>query len=184
MVGLKEPRKFQPSNHSILAIAGVLAIASSTLFISSFMSIPMQTAAAQQHSQPPFMESGRPPIKGQQLPGQGETSTEATSTKGDVIVTLNIKPAGIGKPSTFSFAFADSDGNSISPIYSIELLKNNQTLPGTLREGQNSMTQLYTFNQTGIYTMKIRDMQDRSATDVINIPLQINATSAGNNTKS
>jgi hypothetical protein len=39
--------------------------------------------------------------------------------------------------------------------------------------------QEYTFNQTGSYTLVIHDMQDRSATDVINIPLQVNATTPG-----
>jgi len=180
MVGRKDPRKVQSSSHPILAIFGVLTLASFTLLTASFMSIPMQKAVAKQ-GQPPFMESGRPPTQGQPLPGPGETSIEATSTRGDVIVTVNWKPTGIGKPSTFSFVFADSDGNAISPIYSIELLKNNQRLPGTLREEQNSMMQEYTFNQTVIYTMRIHDMQDRSPKDVINIPLQMNATSSGNN---
>jgi hypothetical protein len=101
------------------------------------------------------------------------------STEGNVEVFVNWTVADIGQPNTFSFRFADPDGNPISPIYSIELQQNNQTLPGTLREEQNSPVQEYTFNQTGSYTLVIHDMQDRSATDVINIPLQVNATTPG-----
>jgi hypothetical protein len=103
------------------------------------------------------------------------------STEGNVEVFVNWTVADIGQPNTFSFRFADPDGNPISPIYSIELQQNNQTLPGTLREEQNSPVQEYTFNQTGSYTLVIHDMQDRSATDVINIPLQVNATTPSSN---
>jgi hypothetical protein len=105
----------------------------------------------------------------------------AMSTEGSVEVTVNWTVADIGQPNTFSFMFADPDGNPISPIYSIELLQNNQTVPGTLREEQTSPVQEYTFNQTGSYTLRIHDMQDRRATDVINIPLQVNATTPGSN---
>ena len=103
------------------------------------------------------------------------------STEGSVEVFVNWTVADIGQPNTFSFRFADPDDNPISPIYSIELQQNNQTLPGTLREEQTSPEQEYTFNQTGSYTLVIHDMQDRSATDVINIPLQVNATTPGSN---
>jgi len=103
------------------------------------------------------------------------------STEGSVAVTVNWTVADIGQPNTFSFMFADPDGNPISPIYSIELLQNNQTVPGTLRQEQTSPVQEYTFNQTGSYTLNIHDMQDRRATDVINIPLQVNATTPGSN---
>jgi hypothetical protein len=103
------------------------------------------------------------------------------STEGSVEVFVNWTVADIGQPNTFSFRFADPDDNPISPIYSIELQQNNQTVPGTLREEQTSPVQEYTFNQTGSYTLVIHDMQDRSATDVINIPLQVNATTPGSN---
>ncbi len=124
-----------------------------------------------------------------QAPPPSSTTTNETadvtvggvSTEGNVEVFVNWTVADIGQPNTFSFRFADPDDNPISPIYSIELQQNNQTLPVTLREEQNSPVQQYTFNQTGSYTMVIHDMQDRSATDVINIPLQVNATTPGSN---
>jgi hypothetical protein len=103
------------------------------------------------------------------------------STEGSVEVFVNWTMADIGQPNKFSFRFADPDGNPISPIYSIELQQNNQTVPGTLRQEQTSPVQEYTFNQTGSYTLNIHDMQDRRATDVINIPLQVNATTPGSN---
>ena len=112
-----------------------------------------------------------------------DITLEGMSTEGSIAVTVNWTPAAdIGQPHTFSFIFTDLEGNLISPIYSIELLKgNNQTVPGTLREEQNSPMQEYTFNQTGSYTLNIHDMQDRRATDVISIPLQVNATTPGSN---
>ena len=103
------------------------------------------------------------------------------STEGSVAVTVNWTVADIGQPNKFSFRFADPDDNPISPIYSIELLQNNQTVPGTLRQEQMSSMQEYTFNETGSYTLRIHDMQDRRATDVISIPLQVNATTPGSN---
>ena len=110
-----------------------------------------------------------------------DITLEGISTEGSIKVTVNWTPAAdIGQPNTFPFIFTDLEGNLISPIYSIELLKgNNQTVPGTLRQEQTSSVQEYTFNQTGSYTLVIHDMQDRSATDVINIPLQVNATTPG-----
>jgi hypothetical protein len=124
-----------------------------------------------------------------QAPPSSSTTTSETaditvggvSTEGNVEVFVNWTVADIGQPNTFSFRFADPDDNPISPIYSIELQQNNQTLPGTLREEQTSPVQEYTFNQTGSYTLVIHDMQDRSATDVINIPLQVNATTPSSN---
>jgi hypothetical protein len=124
-----------------------------------------------------------------QAPPPSSTTTSETadatlggvSTEGSVEVFVNWTVADIGQPNTFSFRFADPDDNPISPIYSIELQQNNQTVPGTLREEQTSPMQEYTFNQTGSYTLVIHDMQDRSATDVINIPLQVNATTPGSN---
>jgi hypothetical protein len=97
------------------------------------------------------------------------------STEGSIAVTVNWTPADIGQPNTFSFIFMDPDGNPISPIYSIELLKgNNQTVPGTLRQEQTSTVQQYTFNQTGSYTLRIHDVQtERYAAGVIDIPLQV-----------
>jgi hypothetical protein len=112
---------------------------------------------------------------------QAPPTLGGVSTEGNVEVFVNWTVADIGQPNTFSFTFKDPDGNPISPIYSIELQQNNQTVPGTLREEQNSPEQEYTFNQTGSYTLVIHDMQDRSATDVINIPLQVNATSPSSN---
>jgi hypothetical protein len=104
------------------------------------------------------------------------------STEGSVAVTVNWTTADIGQPNTFTFQFFDPDMQPIQqPIYSIELLQNNQTVPGTLRQEQTSPVQEYTFNQTGSYTLRIHDMQDRRATDVINIPLQVNATTPGSN---
>ena len=124
-----------------------------------------------------------------QAPPPSSTTTSETadatlggvSTEGSVEVFVNWTVADIGQPNTFSFMFRDPDDNPISPIYSIELQQNNQTVPGTLREEQTSPVQEYTFNQTGSYTLVIHDMQDRSATDVINIPLQVNATSPSSN---
>ena len=111
-----------------------------------------------------------------------DITLEGISTEGSIVVTVNWTPAAdIGQPNTFSFIFTDLEGNPISPIYSIELLQNNQTVPGTLRQEQTSPVQEYTFNQTGSYTLNIHDMQDRRATDVINIPLQVNATTPGSN---
>ena len=62
-----------------------------------------------------------------------DITLEGISTEGSIAVTVNWTPAAdIGQPNTFSFIFTDLEGNPISPIYSIELLKgNNQTVPGT-----------------------------------------------------
>jgi hypothetical protein len=105
-----------------------------------------------------------------------DITLEGISTEGSIAVTVNWTPAvDIGQPNTFSFIFTDPEGNLISPIYSIELLKgNNQTVPGTLRQEQTSSVQEYTFNETGSYTLRIHDVQsERYAAGVINIPLQV-----------
>jgi hypothetical protein len=105
-----------------------------------------------------------------------DITLEGMSTEGSIVVTVNWTPAAdIGQPNKFSFIFTDPEGNLISPIYSIELLKgNNQMVPGTLREEQTSSVQEYTFNQTGSYTLRIHDVQsERYAAAVINIPLQV-----------
>ena len=127
-------------------------------------------------------------VQAQAPPSSSSTTGEmapitlgGVSTEGSVEVFVNWTVADIGQPNKFSFRFADPDGNPISPIYSIELQQNNQTVPGTLRQEQTSPEQEYTFNQTGSYTLIIHDMQDRRATDVINIPLQVNATTPGSN---
>jgi hypothetical protein len=59
------------------------------------------------------------------------------------------------------------------PIYDIVLLQSNQTVNGTLREEQTSPAQQYTFNETGNYTLRIHNVQDRRPSDVVNIPLQV-----------
>jgi hypothetical protein len=128
-----------------------------------------------------LVQAQAPPSSSTTTGEMADATLGGVSTEGNVEVFVNWTVADIGQPNTFSFRFADPDGNPISPIYSIELQQNNQTLPGTLREEQNSPEQEYTFNQTGSYTLVIHDMQDRSATDVINIPLQVNATSPGSN---
>jgi hypothetical protein len=104
-----------------------------------------------------------------------DITLEGMSTEGSIVVTVNWTPADIGQPNTFSFIFTDPEGNLISPIYSIELLKgNNQTMPGTLRQEQTSSVQEYTFNQTGSYTLRIHDVQsEQYAAGVIDIPLQV-----------
>jgi hypothetical protein len=105
-----------------------------------------------------------------------DITLEGISTEGSIVVTVNWTPAAdIGQPNTFPFIFTDLEGNLISPIYSIELLKgNNQTVPGTLRQEQTSSVQEYTFNQTGSYTLRIHDVQsERYTAGVINIPLQV-----------
>jgi hypothetical protein len=105
-----------------------------------------------------------------------DITLEGISTEGSIAVTVNWTPAAdIGQPNTFSFIFTDLEGNLISPIYSIELLKgNNQTVPGTLRQEQTSSIQEYTFNQTGSYTLRIHDVQsEQYVAGVINIPLQV-----------
>jgi hypothetical protein len=43
----------------------------------------------------------------------------------------------------------------------------------TLREEQTSPAQQYTFNETGNYTLRIHNVQDRSPSDIVNIPLQV-----------
>jgi hypothetical protein len=129
-----------------------------------------------------LVQAQTPPPSSSTTPGEmADTTLGGVSTEGNVEVFVNWTVADIGQPNTFSFNFRDPDDNPISPIYSIELQQNNQTVPGTLREEQNSPMQEYTFNQTGSYTLVIHDMQDRSATDVINIPLQVNATSPSSN---
>ena len=129
-----------------------------------------------------LVQAQAPPSSSSTTTGEmADATLGGVSTEGNVEVFVNWTVADIGQPNTFSFRFADPDGNPISPIYSIELQQNNQTLPGTLREEQNSPVQEYTFNQTGSYTLVIHDMQDRSATDVINIPLQVNATTPNSN---
>jgi hypothetical protein len=128
-----------------------------------------------------LVQAQAPPPSSTTTGGTANTTLGGVSTEGNVEVFVNWTVADIGQPNTFSFRFADPDDNPISPIYSIELQQNNQTVPGTLREEQNSPVQEYTFNQTGSYTLVIHDMQDRSATDVINIPLQVNATSPSSN---
>jgi hypothetical protein len=128
-----------------------------------------------------LVQAQAPPSSSTTTGEMADATLGGVSTEGNVEVFVNWTVADIGQPNTFSFRFADPDGNPISPIYSIELQQNNQTLPGTLREEQNSPVQEYTFNQTGSYTLVIHDMQDRSATDVINIPLQVNATTPGSN---
>jgi hypothetical protein len=105
-----------------------------------------------------------------------DITLEGISTEGSIAVTVNWTPAAdIGQPNTFSFIFTDLEGNPISPICSIELLKgNNQTVPGTLRQEQTSSVQEYTFNQPDNYTLRIHDVQsERYAAGVINIPLQV-----------
>jgi hypothetical protein len=128
-----------------------------------------------------LVQAQTPPPSPTTTGGTANTTLGGVSTEGNVEVFVNWTVADIGQPNTFSFNFRDPDDNPISPIYSIELQQNNQTVPGTLREEQNSPVQEYTFNQTGSYTLVIHDMQDRSATDVINIPLQVNATSPSSN---
>jgi hypothetical protein len=129
-----------------------------------------------------LVQAQAPPPSSTTTTGEmADTTLGGVSTEGNVEVFVNWTVADIGQPNTFSFMFRDPDDNPISPIYSIELQQNNQTVPGTLREEQNSPMQEYTFNQTGSYTLVIHDMQDRSATDVINIPLQVNATSPSSN---
>jgi hypothetical protein len=128
-----------------------------------------------------LVQAQAPPSSSTTTGEMADITLGGMSTEGSVEVTVNWTAADIGQPNTFSFMFADPDGNPISPIYSIELLQNNQTVPGTLRQEQTSSVQEYTFNQTGSYTLRIHDMQDRRATDVINIPLQVNATTPGSN---
>jgi hypothetical protein len=95
-----------------------------------------------------------------------DITLEGISTEGSIAVTVNWTPAAdIGQPNTFSFIFTDLEGNPISPIYSIELLKsNNQTVPGTLRQEQTSSVQEYTFNQPGNYTLRIHNVQSERYT--------------------
>jgi hypothetical protein len=115
-------------------------------------------------------------VQAQAPPAAADIALEGISTEGSIAVTVNWTPAAdIGQPNTFSFIFTDPEGNLISPIYSIELLKgNNQTVPGTLRQEQTSSVQEYTFNETGSYTLRIHDVQsERYAAGVINIPLQV-----------
>jgi hypothetical protein len=137
------------------------------LFAASLLAMPVLTV---------FAQEGMPPAEQQALPTTGEKegiTLEGMSTEGSIVVTVNWTPADIGQPNTFSLVFANPDGSPTSPIYSVELLQNNQTVPGTLRQEQTSSVQQYTFNQTGSYTLKIHDLQDRRATDVINIPLMV-----------
>ena len=157
---------------------------------SLFLSIPVQITFAQEDQQPPFMESGRPPVAGWTLPGPGQASMDAASSEGDVIVAVTWTLAEIGQPNKFSFQFADNGNNTISPTYSIELLQGNKTVPGSQRQEQTSPVQEYIFNASGIYTLRIYGIQDRPASDVINIPLEVTAQSPpspstpGNTTRS
>jgi hypothetical protein len=175
----------------ILIIIGVINLPISMLLLvvaASFLSIPVQITFAQE-DQPPFMESGRPPIEGWTLPGPGQKSIEVASSEGDVIVAVTWTLAEIGQPNKFSFQFADNGGNTISPTYSIELLQGNKTVPGSLRQEQTSLVQEYIFNASGIYTLRIYGIQDRPASDVINIPLEVTAqqqpaSTSGNTTRS
>jgi hypothetical protein len=143
------------------------------LLAALFLSIPAQIIYAQEDQQPPFMESGRPPVEGWALPGHGQSGMEASSSEGDVFASVIWTPAEIGQPNKFLFQFADIDGHAIAPAYSIELLQGNDTVPGSLRQEQTSPVQEYIFNETGIYTLRIHDIQERPATDVINIPLEV-----------
>lgn len=147
---------------------GVLAL-SITLFATLLLPMPVLTA---------FAQAGGPTIEEQQktppaTEEKNDVTLEGSSTEGSIAVTVNWTPAGVGQPNKFSLVFANPDGSPTSPIYSIELLQNNQTVPGTLRQEQSSSVQLYTFNQTGGYTLRIHDLQDRRTTDVIDIPLQV-----------
>jgi hypothetical protein len=179
----------------ILVIIGVINLPISMLLLvvaaSLFLSIPVQITFAQEDQQPPFMESGRPPIEGWTLPGPGQMSIEVASSEGDVIVAVTWTLAEIGQPNKFSFQFADKEGNTISPTYSIELLQSNKTVPGSLRQEQTSPVQEYIFSASGIYTLRIYGIQDRPASDVINIPLEVTAqqpppppSTSGNTTRS
>lgn len=178
----------------ILVIIRVINLPISMLLLvvaaSLFLSIPVQITFAQEDQQPPFMESGRPPIEGWTLPGPGQKSIEVASSEGDVIVAVTWTLAEIGQPNKFSFQFADNGGNTISPTYSIELLQGNKTVPGSLRQEQTSPVQEYIFNASGIYTLRIYGIQDRPASDVINIPLEVTAqqppppSTSGNTTRS
>ena len=176
----------------ILVIIGVINLPISMLLLvvaASFLSIPVQITFAQE-DQPPFMESGRPPIEGWTLPGPGQKSIELASSEGDLIVAVTWTLAEIGQPNKFSFQFADNGDNTISPTYSIELLQSNKTVPGSLRQEQTSPVQEYIFNASGIYTLRIYGIQDRPASDVINIPLEVTAqqqpppSTSGNATRS
>lgn len=178
----------------ILVIIRVINLPISMLLLvvaaSLFLSIPAQITFAQEDQQPPFMESGRPPVGGWTLPGPGQASMEAASSEGDVIVAVTWTLAEIGQPNKFSFQFADNGNNTISPTYSIELLQGNKTVPGSQRQEQTSPVQEYIFNASGIYTLRIYGIQDRPASDVINIPLEVTAQSPpspstpGNTTRS
>ena len=166
-------RKSRPKSCSqILVIIGLISLLTTLFFATLLPAIPVQIAFAQQ-SQPPFVESGRPPIEGWKLAGPGQNSREVSSSEGDVVVSVIWTPAQIGQPSKFSLHFADIDGNTIFPIYDIELLRGNKTVPGSLRQDETSLVQEYIFNETGVYMLRIRDIQDRPTTDVINIPLQV-----------
>lgn len=99
---------------------------------------------------------------------------EVTSTEDSFVVRVNWTHADIGQPNTFVFQFFDPDMQPIQqPIYDIVLLQSNQTVNGTLREEQTSPAQQYTFNETGNYTLRIHNIQDRRPSDVVNIPLQV-----------
>jgi hypothetical protein len=154
-------------------LSGIIVAAA--LIIGSFIAAPyysLNNLLLVQAQAPPSTTTGE----------MADITLGGMSTEGSVAVTVNWTTADIGQPNTFAFQFFDPDMQPIQqPIYSIELLQNNQTMPGTLRQEQTSSVQEYTFNQTGSYTLRIHDMQDRRATDVINIPLQVNATTLGSN---
>lgn len=104
---------------------------------------------------------------------QQPITMEVTSTEDSFVVRVNWTSADIGQPNTFAFQFFDPDYQPIQPIYDIVLLQGNQTVNDTLREEQTSPAQKYTFNETGNYTLRIHDVQDRRPSDVVDIPLQV-----------
>jgi plastocyanin len=105
---------------------------------------------------------------------QQPITMEVTSTEDSFVVRVNWTHADIGQPNTFAFQFFDPDMQPIQqPIYDIVLLQGNQTVNGTLREEQTSPAQQYTFNETGNYTLRIHNVQDRRPSDVVDIPLQV-----------
>ncbi|WP_148681341.1 hypothetical protein [Candidatus Nitrososphaera gargensis] len=98
---------------------------------------------------------------------------EVISTQGTFTANVEWIPADIGQPNNFSFNFRDGDGQPVTPAYDVELLRDNQMVPGTLRESQTSLEQEYTFNEAGNYTLRIHNVQTKHPGDVINIPLQV-----------
>jgi hypothetical protein len=146
-------------------LSGIVAAA---LIIGSLIAIPYYSV-----NNLLLVQAQVPPSPSTTTGEMADIALGGTSTDGSVEVFVNWTVADIGQPNKFSFVFADPDGNPISPIYSIQLLQNSQTVPGTLRQEQTSPVQEYTFNQTGSYILHIHDMQDRRAIAMINIPLQV-----------